>query len=115
MFEVNRTALSGTSFSVLVQIWGNTDIWIIVVRYIAVDMAFPHHLNSFDNVPVNYNNGALNAWTTRSPTSLITYTNTINYTTQATSIGSPYTTFPSSSLSNIKILMFMTSMYFDGK
>lgn len=112
MFEVNKTSLTTTSFSVKVQISGNTDIWIIVVRYIAVSKTFPHHLNSFDNVPVNYNNGALTAFSARSLTQ-ITYTNTINYTLQANSIGSSYNTF-NAPYSNIKILLFMTSMFFDG-
>jgi hypothetical protein len=113
MYEVNRTALTTTSFSVKVQIRGNTDIWIVVVRYIAVSKSFPHHLNSFDNVPVNYNNGALTAFDTRTMT-LITYTNTINYTLQANSIGSAYTNF-TAPYTNAKILLFMTSMFFDGK
>lgn len=113
MYEVNRTDLTATSFSVKVFISGNTDIWITQVRYIAVSKSFPHHLNSFDNVPVNYNNGNLTAFTTRTNT-LITYNNTINYTLQANSIGSAYNTF-TAPYSNIKILLFMTSMFFDGK
>jgi|JI7StandDraft_1071085.scaffolds.fasta_scaffold357013_1 hypothetical protein len=112
MFEVNRTGLTTTSFSVKVQISGNTDIWIVVVRYIGVSKAFPHHLNSFDNVPINYGAGTLTAFNTRS-TPLITYTNSINYTTQATLIASNYTTFIAP-FTNIKILLFMTSMFFDG-
>ena len=51
--------------------------------YIAIDPDFPHHLNSFDNVPVNYSNGALTNITTKSTTQILTYTNTINYTAQA--------------------------------
>ncbi len=42
-----------------------------------------------------------------------TYSNTINYTLQAQSIGSSYTTF-STPLTNNKILLFMTSMYISG-
>jgi hypothetical protein len=45
--------------------------------------------------------------------SVKTYTNTINYTLQAQSIGSSYTTF-SNPLTNNKILLFMTSMYISG-
>jgi hypothetical protein len=82
MFEINRTALSTTSFSVLVQITGNTHLWVLEVRYIAISYNFPHHLNSFDNVPIQYNNGPLNILNTASP-SPQTYTNTINYTLQA--------------------------------
>jgi hypothetical protein len=29
------------------------------VPYIAIDPAFPHHLNSFDNVELNYSSGPL--------------------------------------------------------
>ena len=68
MFEVNRTALTVTSFSVLVQISGNTNIWVLQVRYIAISKLFPHHLNSFDNVPVNYGAGPLVNITTASMT-----------------------------------------------
>ncbi len=112
MFEVNRTGLTTTSFSVLVQISGSTNIWILEVRYIAISPNFPHHLNSFDNVPVQYNNGALTNITSGG-LSAKTYTNTINYTLQAQSIGSSYTTF-SSPLSNNKILLFLTSLYVSG-
>jgi hypothetical protein len=45
--------------------------------------------------------------------SVKTYTNTINYTLQAQTIGSSYTTF-SNPLTNNKILLFMTSMYISG-
>ncbi len=42
-----------------------------------------------------------------------TYTNTINYTLQAQSIGSSYVTF-STPLTNNKILLFMTSLFING-
>lgn len=84
----------------------------MAIRYVGVDKSFPHHLNSFDNVPCNYLNGALTIFSIKSSTPK-TYTNNINYTQQAQSIGSTYTTF-STPLSNNKILMFMTSMYLDG-
>lgn len=112
MYEVNRTGLTATSFSVLVKISGNTDLWLMRVRYVGVDKQFPHHLNSFDNVPCNYNNGSLTFFSSKSATAR-TYTNNINYTLQAQSISSAYTTF-STPLSNNKILLFMTSMYLDG-
>ena len=40
-----------------IQIYGVTNIWILNVAYMAGDPSFPHHLNSFDNVPLNYSNG----------------------------------------------------------
>lgn len=94
------------------QISGNTNLWVVEVRYIAISKLFPHHLNSFDNVPVNYNNGALTNITTASM-SVKTYKNTINYTTQATATGSTYTAF-SLPLANNKILLFMTSLFHSG-
>jgi hypothetical protein len=69
-------------------------------------------LNSFDNVPVNYNNGALVNITVASA-SVKTYSNTINYTLQAQSISSTYTKF-SIPLTNNKILLFMTSLFVEG-
>lgn len=69
---------------------GYTNIWILNVPFIVVDPAFPHHLNSFDNVPLNYSNGELTNITSRS-SSTVYYTNTINYTQQAS--GRTYNTF----------------------
>ena len=60
------------------------------VPYIAIDSKFPHHLNSFDNVPLNYDNGALTNISVKS-NNLQTYTNIVNYTNQAT--GMAYTRF----------------------
>ena len=65
-----------------VEIIGVTNIWLLNVPYIAIDPSFPHHLNSFDNVPVNYSNSNLVNISTKS-TTLQTYTNRINYTQQA--------------------------------
>ena len=51
--EVNQTAVTASSFSVLVQIVSYTTIQLLTISYIATDPNFPHHLNSFDNVPIN--------------------------------------------------------------
>ena len=59
IFEIRREDLTASTFRVSVQIYGVTNIWILNVPYIAIDPDFPHHLNSFDNVPVNYNAGSL--------------------------------------------------------
>lgn len=112
MYEVNRTGLTSTYFSVKVQISGITNLWMLEVRYIAISILFPHHLNSFDNVPVNYNNGALSNITNPS-LSIKTYTNTINFTSQSILAGSNYTSF-SIPLSNNKILLFITSLFIKG-
>lgn len=81
MFEINRTNLTPSSFSVAVQILSTTNLWYLNVRYIAIDQAFPHHLNTFDNVPVNYSNGLLTNITIQSSTPVF-YSNYINYTSQ---------------------------------
>ena len=88
-----------------VEIFGITNIYILNVAYIAIDPDFPHHLNSFDNVPVSEGSTLTNI-TSRSysPT---TYTNTINYTQQAAS--RTYKTF-STPLTNNKIVLFLTSI-----
>lgn len=41
------------------KITGFTNIVFLGVRYIAIDKTFPHHLNTFDNVPVNYKGPSL--------------------------------------------------------
>ena len=89
-FEIRRISLTDSTFRVAVQIYGVTNIHILNVPYIAIDPDFPHHLNSFDNVPLNYNNGALTNITTGS-SSIKSYTNIVNYTYQAT--GMTYTRF----------------------
>lgn len=89
------------------EIKGSTYIWILNVPYIAVDPNFPHHLNSFDNVPVNVSNGALSNISVSSTTP-VTYLNTINYTLQAA--GKTYDTF-STPLSNNKVVLFLTTLF----
>ena len=92
-----------------VQITGITNLLLLSVRYIAIDKDFPHHLNTFENVPVNYTAGPLINISSASLSSTI-YSNTINYTTQATASGCTYTTF-STPLSNNKIVLFLTSLF----
>jgi len=110
MYEINRTNLTPSSFSVLVKIEGVTNIYILTVRYVAIDSNFPHRLISFDNVPVNYTDAPLTIFATANPT-IRTYQNTINFTQQAGSAA--YNKF-STPLFNNKIVMFMTSMYISG-
>ena len=58
-FEVRKIALDSTSFTVAVQIYGVTNVVALSVAYLAVEPSFPHHLNTFDNVPLNYSSGDL--------------------------------------------------------
>ena len=84
MWEINRTGLTTSSFSVLIQIVGITNLRFLTVRFIAVDIFFPHYLNSYDNVPVNYSAGPLvNISVKGTTTSPSFYTNTINFTKQS--------------------------------
>jgi hypothetical protein len=96
---------------VAVKIIGITNILLLNVPYIAIDPNFPHHLNSFDNVPVNYSAGVISNISTPSTISIQTYTNVINYTTQAS--GLTHNTFQAPFNRN-KVLLFITSMNFYG-
>ena len=84
------------------------------MAYLAVDPTFPHHLNSFDNVPVNYTAGDIvhNIITKANITSQVStmryYSNTINYTAQAA--GNDFTQFTTPYSSNY-IVIFMTSLW----
>jgi hypothetical protein len=60
-------------------------------------------------VPVNYSNGALVNISIASP-NIAYYVNTINFIDQAMMVSSSYNNF-SGSLSDHKILMFMTSLF----
>jgi hypothetical protein len=104
-FEVRRLNLTATTFTVQVDIVGTTNIYIFGVPYIAIDPTFPHHLNSFDNVPISYANTLVNL--TARQTSVTTYENTVNYTVQAA--GRKYTSFPSP-LSGNKVLVYICSI-----
>jgi hypothetical protein len=82
MFEIRRVGLTTNSFTVKIQITGYTNFWFLHVQYIVIDDAFPHHLNSFDNVPINYTSGPLtNISITHNSTAW--YANKINYTKQS--------------------------------
>ena len=48
---------------------------------IGIDPTFPHHLNSFDNVPVIYGSNLVNV-NSQDPINTIYYSNTINYNQQ---------------------------------
>ncbi len=96
-----------------IQIQGYTNLWFLYVRYIAIDDAFPHHLNSFDNVPINYTRGPLTNISSLNNVA-VWYANTINYTKQATDAHYRYTAF-TGTFSNYNIILFMTSLFHIGK
>ena len=81
------------------------------MAYIAIDPTFPHHLNSFDNVPINYDNGPLSNITEKKINQIQTYTNVINYTTQAA--GMQYNRF-SPPFENNRIILYMVATHIYG-
>lgn len=58
-FYIERVDLTPTYFEVLMQIVGSTYIHRLNVPYIGIDPGFPHRVNSFDNVALNYSDGTL--------------------------------------------------------
>ena len=56
-YEIKKIGLTAATFKVSIQIYGTTNIWLLTVAYLAVDPTFPHHLNTFDNVPINNTGG----------------------------------------------------------
>lgn len=87
-------------------------MYFLGIRYFAISLDFPHHLNSFANVPVNYSNGELTNISLKS-TTVQTYTNQINYTAHSLTIGSRFNKFKAP-YSDFKILLFMTSLFESG-
>lgn len=79
MFEINRTDVTTSSFSVLIQITGYTNINKMTVRFVAIDKDFPHHVNSYDNVPANYSAGPFVNISDQTP-NINRYENIINFT-----------------------------------
>lgn len=59
IFEIKRIGLTQSSFTVSIQISGITNIWLLSVAYLAVEPTFPHHFNTFENVPLNYSSGSI--------------------------------------------------------
>lgn len=51
--------LTPSTFTVAIQIFGYTNLWLLNVAYLAVEPTFPHHFNTFDNVPLNYSSGPI--------------------------------------------------------
>ncbi len=56
-YEIKKIGLTQGTFTVQIQIYGVTNIWLLAVAYLAVEPTFPHHFNTFDNVPLNYSSG----------------------------------------------------------
>ena len=95
-----------------VEIYFTTNILKLSVSYIAIDPEFPHKINSFDNVPINYPNEPLVNVSVEDPNPTYYY-NTVNYTEQAQEQGYDFDEF-AEPLSNNKIILFMTSFSIDG-
>lgn len=76
------TGVTQSTFSVQILIINFTNLLLLNVAYVASEPAFPHHLNMFENVPINYTSGPLVNITTAS-TQVTTFTELIDYTKQA--------------------------------
>ena len=111
-FAIKRIGLSQIGFTINMLISGVTNIRILTIMYLSVDRSFPHHINVFNDINVNYGSGPLVNIST-STIGLRTYTNTINYTILANSIGSKYTTF-GSNLNKNSIALYLSSIYNDA-
>ena len=55
--EIRKIGLTSATFTVEVEIFGYTNLWVLNVAYLAAEPTFPYHLNSFDNVPIDYTSG----------------------------------------------------------
>jgi hypothetical protein len=97
-----------TGFSITVTQGFETTIESVSIHYLAVDRAFPYHLNVFNSIEANYSAGVLSNITTS--TGIRTYINTINYTLLASSKGFIFTTF-GSTLSSNGIALFTNTLY----
>ena len=65
---MRRVDLTASLFKVQMQIYGFTNLMVFSVAYVAVEPSFPYHLNTFDNVAVNYSSPLVHPATLR-PTS----------------------------------------------
>lgn len=91
---------------------GTTNIRILTIMYLAVDRSFPYHLNIFNDIPINYDNGAL-VNITGSSVGVRQYRNYINYTNLATSIGSAHTKF-GLNLAKCDLVLYLCAIYNAG-
>jgi hypothetical protein len=109
---MDRTGLTATGFTIHTLIVGVTNIRIVTISYLAVDKSFPYHINLFNDIDINYNKGALTN-ISGSDSGIRTYSNTINYTILANSIGSTFTKF-GTILSKNFVAVFLSAIYNDG-
>lgn len=90
---------------------GTTNIRIMALQYLAVDRSFPYHLNTFNDVPVNYSNPLTNITIAAGGNNTIrSYRNYFNYTDLANSIGSSYTVF-GSNLAKCDVVLFLCAIF----
>ena len=77
-----------------------------------VDRSYPYQLSIFNNIEANYSNGELSNISLTN-IGLRTYTNTINFTALAATIGSNYTLFGSNLAKNI-VAPYLCAIYISG-
>ncbi len=77
------------------------------VHYLAVDRAFPYHLNIFNNFNANHSSPLVNITI---GTGIRTFTSTIDYTALATAVGSSYTSL-NPLLTENKIVPYLNGLF----
>jgi hypothetical protein len=103
--------LSTTGFTIFATPHGFTHIRLLTLHYLAVDRAFTYHLNVFNDIDANFG-GTLTNIADASPATRV-YTNTINYTILANTIGSNHTKF-GVNLSKNNVALYLSSIYNTG-
>jgi hypothetical protein len=99
---------TATALSLRVTLYTETYLVLLSVQYLAVDRAFPHHLNIFNHIDANYSNGNLINITSSAGTR--TYTNSIVYANLASSISSAHTAF-NPTLARNKVVLYLTGFF----
>ena len=85
---------------------------ILSLQYLAVDRAFPFHMNTFNNIDANFSNGALRN-ISGTKTGNRNYVNKVNYTVLASTISSPYMKFGANLAKNY-VGMYLCAIYQSG-
>jgi hypothetical protein len=108
-FALSRTGLNNKNFSIYTIIEGYTNIRILNMIYLAVDRSFPYHLNTFNDVEANFSDTALGVISS-SDSGERSYTNTINYTELAATIGATNNRF-GSNINKCHVALYLSAIF----
>jgi len=109
---MDNTGTTPTGFTIYTMINGITNIRIFTIAYMAIDPSYPYHLNTFNNIEVNYTTGGP-ITNISTGTGTRTYTNTINYTQIANAYGYTFKTF-GSNLAKDLVALYLSAIYNSG-